>query len=42
MTSGKVDIDGYPIWYEKFGIGNDVLLFIPGALGKLPIKSYSN
>jgi len=33
MTSGKVDINGWPIWYEKFGIGNEIILFIPGALG---------
>jgi hypothetical protein len=33
MTSGKVEINGWPIWYEKFGIGNDIVLLIPGALG---------
>ncbi|CAG2169073.1 unnamed protein product [Oppiella nova] len=34
MTAcGKFDINGYPIWYEKFGTGSDVVLLIPGALG---------
>ncbi|CAG2174205.1 unnamed protein product [Oppiella nova] len=33
MTSGKVDINGWPVWYEKFGSGPDVLLLIPGAIG---------
>ncbi|CAG2108451.1 unnamed protein product [Medioppia subpectinata] len=33
MTSGKVDINGWPVWYEKFGTGSEVLLLIPGAIG---------
>lgn len=33
MTSGKFDINGYPVWYEKFGTGREVILFIPGAIG---------
>ncbi|CAG2173692.1 unnamed protein product, partial [Oppiella nova] len=31
--SGKFDINGYPIWYEKFGTGANILLMIPGAIG---------
>ena len=31
---GKFDINGYPIHYEKFGTGSEVVLLIPGALGK--------
>jgi len=33
MTSGKVNINGWPIWYEKFGHGAKPLLLIPGAIG---------
>lgn len=33
MTTGKVDINGWPIHYEKFGTGPEVLLLIPGAIG---------
>ena len=32
-TSGKLDINGWPIWYEKFGFGPKPLLLIPGAIG---------
>ncbi len=39
MTSGKVEINGWPIWYEKFGIGNDIILLIPGALGMFVMRS---
>jgi len=35
MTSGNLDINGYTIWYEKFGTGSEVILLIPGALGVL-------
>ena len=31
--SGKVEINGWPVCYEKFGNGPEVLLFIPGAIG---------
>jgi hypothetical protein len=31
--SGKVYINGYNVWYEKFGTGNEIILLIPGALG---------
>ena len=31
---GKVDILGYPVHYEKFGTGPEILLLIPGAIGK--------
>jgi hypothetical protein len=34
MTSGNFEINGYTIWYEKFGTGNEIILLIPGALGK--------
>ncbi len=33
MTSGNVDLNGWPVWYEKFGTGSEVVLLIPGALG---------
>jgi valacyclovir hydrolase len=33
MTSGKVDLNGWPVWYEKFGTGSEVVLLIPGAMG---------
>jgi hypothetical protein len=33
MTSAKVDINGWPIWYEKYGSGQNVILLIPGAIG---------
>lgn len=32
--SGSVEINGFPIHYDKFGTGNHVVLLIPGALGK--------
>ncbi|CAG2104536.1 unnamed protein product [Medioppia subpectinata] len=32
-ATGKVDVNGWPIWYEKFGSGPHVLLLIPGAIG---------
>ncbi|CAG2176616.1 unnamed protein product, partial [Oppiella nova] len=32
-NSGKVDINGYPIWYERFGTGPKPILLIPGAIG---------
>ncbi len=33
MTSGKEEINGWPIWYEKYGCGPNPLLLIPGGLG---------
>jgi hypothetical protein len=33
MTSDKVDINGWPVWYEKLGGGPNPLLLIPGAIG---------
>ncbi len=33
MTSGNVDLNGWPVWYEKFGTGSEVALLISGALG---------
>ncbi|XP_054157229.1 valacyclovir hydrolase-like [Oppia nitens] len=33
MTSEKLDINGWPVWYEKFGTGPEVMLFLPGAIG---------
>ncbi|CAG2172510.1 unnamed protein product, partial [Oppiella nova] len=32
-TNGKVDINGWPICYEKFGTGAHIMLLIPGAIG---------
>ena len=31
--SGKVDINGWPVWYEKFGSGPTPLLLVPGGIG---------
>jgi len=31
--SGKLDIDGFNIYYEKAGTGDHVVLLLPGALG---------
>ncbi|XP_054157006.1 valacyclovir hydrolase-like [Oppia nitens] len=33
MTSASVEINGWPIWYEKRGTGPIPVLMIPGALG---------
>ena len=41
-VSGKFDINGYPIHYEKFGSGSEVVLLIPGALGEFKLKIYVN
>ena len=30
---GSVQINGWPIHYEKFGHGPEVILMIPGAIG---------
>ena len=32
------EINGYPIHYEKFGTGSEVVLLIPGALGELNLN----
>ncbi|CAG2120640.1 unnamed protein product, partial [Medioppia subpectinata] len=32
-SSGKIDINGYTIWYERFGSGPKPVLLIPGAIG---------
>lgn len=31
--SNFVEINGFPIHYDKFGTGSQVVLLIPGALG---------
>lgn len=33
--TGFVEINGFPIHYDKFGTGNQPVLLIPGAIGKL-------
>ena len=33
MSSGSVKINGYDLWYEKFGTGSHPILLIPGAIG---------
>ena len=33
-VNGKFDINGWPIWYQQFGTGPDIVLLIPGALGQ--------
>ncbi|XP_054157227.1 valacyclovir hydrolase-like [Oppia nitens] len=35
MTSGGkvVDINGWTVWYEKFGTGPEIMLFLPDAIG---------
>ena len=32
--SGNFDLNGWPVWFDKFGTGNDVVLLIPGAMGE--------
>ena len=41
MTSDKVEVNGYPIWYEKFGTGPNPLLLIPGAIGMLLLNIFN-
>ena len=37
-SSGKFDINGWPVWFERFGTGKDVILLIPGAMGELWVE----
>ncbi|CAG2180089.1 unnamed protein product, partial [Oppiella nova] len=33
MTSGSFEVNGWPLWYDKYGTGPSPVLMIPGALG---------
>lgn len=32
--TGSVEVNGFPIHYNRYGTGSTVVLLIPGALGK--------
>ena len=38
----KIELNGYPIHYEKFGSGSEVVLLIPGSLGKWNLIQFLN
>ena len=38
-SSGKFDLNGWPVWFERFGTGNEIVLLIPGAMGECLIWS---
>jgi len=39
--SGRLDVDGFNIYYEKAGTGDCVVLLLPGALGLLSYRNIS-